>query len=155
MPFDVQELVRDLHRKDKSMSALLDLRKEDAPRFVALAAHCLTEQDFEGAQAAAEAAVTCDGESADALAVLGCVLAKRDEYTRAAAAFELVVARRPTDIVAWTNLGECYLFALRYADAARALRQAMELDPQSEHVAGRRARAIAARTLLKLKKERG
>jgi cytochrome c-type biogenesis protein CcmH/NrfG len=155
MPFSTRDLIRDIQRKDKNMSDILDLRKEDAPRFVALAARCLEQNDLEGAQAAAEAAVACDGESADAIATLGSALARRDEFTRAAACFELAVKKRPNDVVLWTNLGECYLFALRYKQAADALRKAMQLDPNSEHAAGRRARAVAARTLIKLKKERG
>jgi cytochrome c-type biogenesis protein CcmH/NrfG len=120
---------------------------------MSLAAYYVEKDDLNAAQAAAEAAVACDGANLDALQTLGVVLAKSKEFTRAAVCFERVVAKRPDDIAQWTNLGECYLSASRYTEAANAFRKAMELDPKSEHAAGRRARAIVARTLVKLQKE--
>jgi tetratricopeptide (TPR) repeat protein len=152
-PERLRALLRDLLNKEKSMSELLGLRKEDAPRFIALAARFLEQKDADAAQAAAEAAVACDGDSADAIFALGVTLAHNKEFTRAAACFEKVAAARPNDVAVWTNLGECHLSGMRYAAAADAFRRAMELDPNSEHPSGRRARAIVARTLIKLQKE--
>ncbi len=149
----MQALVKDLVNKEKSLNDILKLRKEDAPRFVALAAQFIEKKELDAAQAAAEAAVACDGQNPDALGALGVTLAKNKEFGRAAVCFEKVVALRPSDVASWTNLGECQLSAMKYKEAAEAFKQAMELDPKSEHPAGRRARAIVARTLMKLQKE--
>lgn len=146
-------LVQNVFNKDTSLNDLLKLRVEDAPRFVALAAQYLEKDEVESAQSAAEAAVACDPNSMDAMASLGVTLAKNKEFSRAVVCFERVVQQRPSDIAQWTNLGECYLATLKYSEAATAFRHAMELDPASEHPQGRRARAIVARTLMKLQKD--
>lgn len=135
------------------MSETLGLTAADAPRFIALSARFVAEGDLEAATAAAQAAVACDGESIDAVHAYGVALARTKEFSRAAVCFQKVLDKRPDDVAEWTNLGECFLSALRYPEAADAFRKAMELDPQSEHPAGRRARAIVAKTLMRLQKE--
>ena len=66
---------------------------------------------------------------------------------RAPSAFAISTrARRPTGVL---PSGSC-LHAV--SSAAAALRQAMQLDPNAAHPAGRRARVIAAKTMQRLKK---
>jgi Flp pilus assembly protein TadD len=107
--------------------------------------------DFSGAQAAARLALEREPNRFEPWSLFACSAASRRHYVAAAGAFLEALKRKPDDVGCWTNLGEVYL-ALMQIEEASALRQAMELDPQALHPAGKRARAIVAKTIARTKK---
>jgi cytochrome c-type biogenesis protein CcmH/NrfG len=128
------------------------LPREDGARLLKLAALQLREKDYASAEAAALLVTAADPTSADAWLIVGVARAKRDEHARALPAYLRALELRPSDISAWTDLGEVYLTLLRNEEAAAAFRQAIRLDPEALHPAGRRARAVVGRTLSELKR---
>ncbi len=130
------------------------LVKADAPRFVQMASALVQSEDLEAAEGAAELATIADPQHADAWLTLGIVRARRNEYTRAIPDYIRALELRPDDVSSWCDLGELYTLMGDYQKAAAALRQAMVLDPNADHPAGRRARAIVGRSLARLAKEK-
>ncbi len=128
------------------------LQRIDGARFAKLAALHLVEQDFDSAEVAALLATGANPALFDAWLALGVARAKRGEHALAVPAYLKALALDPKDVGAWTDLGEVYLALMRYDEAAAAFRQSITLDPKAQHRAGRRARAVVARTLSKLRK---
>jgi cytochrome c-type biogenesis protein CcmH/NrfG len=143
--------VRAMLEADKSVVEILGLKKEDAARFVKLAAQNIKEKDFDSAEAAAEVATACDPKLAEAWISLGVARAKLKNFAEAVPCYHKALELRPDDIACWTDLGELYVGLLDYPRAAEALKQAMLLDPEAEHPFGRRARAIVGRALSMLR----
>ncbi|MCC6806646.1 MAG: tetratricopeptide repeat protein [Deltaproteobacteria bacterium] len=120
-------------------------------RFVALAAKLVKEDELVAAEGAAEAALAIAPAAHDAWVVLGTVHARKKRHERAVVCFEQAIALDPTDVASHVDLGELLLELGAYARASAALDRAMTLDPKAAHPSGRRARAIVAKTLSKLR----
>ena len=131
------------------------LEPENGARFAKLAALCLRDKDWDAAEAAAILAVSADRDCAEGWLALGVTRARRSEHQAALIAYMEALRLRPDDVSCWTDVGELYISLLRYPEAAAALRQAMVLDPEAMHPAGRRARAVAAQTMGELKRRTG
>lgn len=123
----------------------------DANKWVALAAKLLEDGELVAAEGAAEAALALAASTHDAWVVLGTAHARQRKHERAVVCFEQAVAIDPKDVGSYVDLGESLLELGAYARAAAALDKAMSLDPAAEHPSGRRARAIVAKTLSKLR----
>lgn len=132
--------------------AVAALSAADAERFTKLAVGLLSDEDIEGALAAAEVAVSCDPQSFLAWSALGTAAARAKQFSRAATAFLRAAEQKPEDVSSWTDAGECYLQLADYHAASDCLRQAMENDPEAKHPSGRRARALVGRTIALLKR---
>jgi len=128
------------------------LGHNDALAMCAVAASCLQEQDWQGAEIAAKAALANDRALFHGWALLGVSLARQKDFRLAAESFGHALKLRPNNIETWVSLGESYISLLDYKNAALALRRALELDPNAQHASGRRARAIVGRTIAKLSK---
>jgi Tfp pilus assembly protein PilF len=124
---------------------------EEVRRLVGLAAKLCQGGDFIAAEGAAEAALLMTPTEHDAWVVLGTAHARQGHHERAVRCFEQAIALAPNDVASHTDLGELLLELGAYSRAAAALERAMELDPKAEHPSGRRARAIVAKTLTKLR----
>ncbi|MCC6806645.1 MAG: hypothetical protein IT381_04420 [Deltaproteobacteria bacterium] len=129
------------------------MKKSDAQALTKLAAHLLAEKDPAAAEGAAEAAATLDPRSFDAWFVLAVARARQEDRAGAVFAYLQALEIVPGHIGCWTDLGELYIALLDYKRAAAALRQAMMLDPHALNPAGRRARAVAGKTMTRLKKQ--
>ena len=116
-----------------------------------LAEGLLAGDDMVAAEAAAEAAVALSPEDAAAWVMLGSARARQSKHKPAIAAFERALRITPNDVTCHTSLGELFIELGAYSQAAAALERAMSLDPNAEHPFGRRARALVAKTLQKLK----
>ena len=130
----------------------MQLPARDGPRLLKLSAQCLVEKDYEGAQTAAAMAVTAAPDLFEAWVALGVSRAKFGDHGGAVEPFIRALALQPKAIQCWCDLGECYLTLMRYKEAAASFKQAMLLDPESKHPAGRRARAVSAKTMAQLRK---
>lgn len=130
-----------------------ELKPDDGARLTKLAALHLNEEDFASAEAAAMLAVTANPSCAEAWIALAISRAKLNEHAASAQAYLKALELRPQDVACWTGLGEVYLTLMQHQRAAAAFRQAMQLDPNGDHPAGRRARAVAAKTMARLRKE--
>jgi cytochrome c-type biogenesis protein CcmH/NrfG len=127
------------------------MQARDAVAFVQLAGHLLAEEHFEAAEAAAGLAVVADRSSFRAWLALGVARARQGRHSAAIEAYLHALALDPKHVAAWCDLGELYLARLDCAQAAAAFRQVIALDPDAQHPSGRRARAVAVKTLGKLK----
>lgn len=123
------------------------LKPDEAESFVRLGAQAFAEDEFAGALAAAQLAVKADPNHFAAYALLAASLARLKHLRPAIEAYIQALRLEPTDVSCWTDLGELYVLTMQYEEAAAALRQAMQLDPDAKHASGRRARAIAGRTM--------
>ena len=72
----------------------------------------------------------------------GMALAKTNQTGQAISAFERHLELRPKNIEAWCVLAELSMDQLDWTRAARALEKCLQLDPQSKHPSGARARAL-------------
>jgi cytochrome c-type biogenesis protein CcmH/NrfG len=148
-----EALLSQLKAGRMSTAELLALKVEDCTRFVRLGSALAKEQDFSGAQAAAEVATQCNPKRFEAWALLGMARAKQKLLAEAAPAYMKALELKPDDVACWAALGEIFIGLSDYERASSALRQALTLDPHSQHPAGRRARAVVGRTISLLKKK--
>ena len=129
-----------------------ELHTGDCAKFLRIGAGFFKSGDYAGAERCAFVATTADATSVDAWVLLGAARAKLLNMDDALVAFETAARLRPDDTQRWVDLAECHLAKMSYKNAAAVLRRAMELDPNGEHPAGRRARALVGRTLVNLRK---
>ena len=127
-------------------------RAHDAGVFRRVATQLALAGDLPHAEMAALLSARLDETDPRAWANLGAIRARAKDHPGAVEAYLEVLKRSPTDIEAWTNIGELYIVLLDFEKAAAALRQAMQLDPQAKHPAGRRARIVVAFTVKRMKK---
>ena len=130
----------------------MKLTRRDGEQLLMLASKCLVDNDLEGAQTAAAMACVAAPAMPEAWVALGVARARHGDHAGAVEPFIKALALRPRDVQLWCDLGECYVTLMKYAEAAAALKQAMLLDPNLQHPAGRRARAVAAKTMAQLRK---
>jgi cytochrome c-type biogenesis protein CcmH/NrfG len=123
----------------------------DAKQLEKLAAKALLNHQDEAAEAAALAITAYDPKRARAWIMLGVSRAKMKRFSEAVPCFIHALELDALDVATWVDLGEAYISILDYTQAAKALQQAITLDPNAQHPAGRRARAIVGRTVQKLK----
>lgn len=121
--------------------------ESEAESFTRLGAKALQKGDNAGAAAAAQIAVKANPKLFTAWLLLGASLARLKHHKEAVDAYIKALTLNPTDIGAWADLGELYVLTMQYGEAVAALKQAMLLDPDAKHPAGRRARAVAGRTM--------
>lgn len=81
-------------------------------------------------------------ERSDYWISLGATLLRLERYDEARPVFTLASRMNPGDVAAWTGLGECEVALGNMKEAAEAFETALELDPDGETDAGRRARAL-------------
>lgn len=124
----------------------------DPNKYLSLATALLHDGDFAGAEAAAAVVSDADPTLVEAWVVLALSWTRRKRHDRAVAPYLRALEQRPESVELWADLGECYLEIPDYNGAAAALKQAIELDPNSDSPAGRRARALVGRTKSLLKK---
>lgn len=136
-----------------SATEFLGLKPQHAVGLVGFAAQMLSENDLDSAEAAAELAAAADPSSFDAWMTLGATRARRKQERAALEAYAQAAAIRPTDVRLWCDVGEIKLLLHDYEGAAKALRLAMDADPQAQTPAGRRAQALVAKTFAKIKKK--
>lgn len=122
-----------------------------AERMRSLAALAFSESDYEAAQLYADAWALAAPQSADAWHALAAAHAKQKSFRPARECLARVVAVEPRRIGAWVDMAEACIAVLDYKGAADALQRALNLDPNGDDPAGRRARAITGRTLTKLR----
>jgi tetratricopeptide (TPR) repeat protein len=116
-----------------------------------LSALAFSENDFEAAQTYADAWALAEPSSADAWHTLAAAFAKQKRFRPARDCLQRAVACDPKRISAWVDMAEACIAIVDYKAASDVLRVALELDPEGKNPAGRRARAIAGRTLMKLR----
>lgn len=134
----------------KPLAEFLRLTVADAPQLSGFAATLLGEDDLEGAAAAAEVATIADPRWFDAWLILGAARARQALEEKALEAYARAAALKPNDVRVWTDVGELKLILLDYAGAAKALKLALQADPQGETPAGRRAQYLIAKTFAKV-----
>ena len=111
----------------------------------------LQDKDFEAAQTFAHTWTVAEPDSANAWHALAIAYAKQKRFGETRRCLNAVLAREPKRIAAWVDSAEACIAQMDYYSAAQALRHAMELDPHGDDPAGRRARAVTGRTLMKLR----
>lgn len=134
------------------VATALALGGKDSNDYCKLADFFLANGEAEGAEGAAEMAVTLDAANARAWSALGAARARLKRYTLAVPAFLEALKLAPQDITCWTDLGETYVYLMDFEHAAAALQQALLLDPEAKDPWGRRARAIVVRVMKQLKR---
>lgn len=144
--------VQALMAGDVSINEALGLDHSKAPKLVRLAASMFREKKYGDAALLAELATLGDPKMFRAWALRGASLAKDKKAHEAIPCLLQALSLRPDDVASWTDLGELYLQLLDYDKATEALKQAMTLDKDAKHPAGRRARAVAGRAMALLKK---
>ena len=137
-------------RGDKPVLEFLGLTAEDAPKLVGFALQQLDEGDLDTAEAAAELAVACGPKSFEAWMTLGATRARQKQEKKALEAYAKAAELRQDDVRLWCDVGELKLMLLDYSAAATALKMALDLDPQGDTPAGRRAQALVAKTYAKI-----
>ncbi len=133
------------------LAEFLRVKADDSPKFTGFAATLLSEDDLEGAAAAAELATIADEKNFDAWLTLGAARARAQQEEKALQAYARAAALKPHDVRVWTDVGELKLILLDYAGAAQALKLALQADPKGDTPAGRRAQYLIAKTFAKVK----
>lgn len=123
---------------------------ENAETWVRLAARHMQEGKLDAAEGAASLAIVFGPNDVRAWKIHGVVTAKNGDHERAIELFLRALELAPGAIDLWTDLGECYVSVLDYPKAAAALERAVALDPLANLPAGRRARALIAKTASRL-----
>ena len=127
--------------------------QHDAAVYRHLALSLAHQGALDDAEAAARLSVTLDASSAESWKLLGTVRARRGDHRGAAKAYEEALTRAPADISTWSDLGEVCVSLLAFADATRAFKRVLELDPDAAHPSGRRARMVIAKTIKSLQQK--
>jgi Flp pilus assembly protein TadD len=115
------------------------------------AARAVEAERWAEAKTFAAAAAAADPSSFEAWVLSGIACARSKDLREAVLCFQRALERRPLDLQTWVDLGECCLGINDYPRAGKALGRAIELDPRGEHPAGRRARALAGRAIVRLR----
>lgn len=115
------------------------------------AAAAVEAQRWDEAAEHARAVTASEPKSFEAWVLLGIASARQKNLREAIGCFQRALEQRPNDVQAWVDLGECCLGISDWARAGKALGRAIELDPKSQHPAGRRARALAGRAIVRLR----
>ncbi len=105
--------------------------EDDVWHFIGLSGQQLVSDDVEGALAAARHAVSMDGGLAEAQYQLGLVLAKRQAWGEAAAAFDAAVNANPANAYAHYYGGLMHYRANRPDRMANRFEQFLKLAPEA------------------------
>jgi Flp pilus assembly protein TadD len=116
-----------------------------------LAAAAVEAKRWQEAMEHAQAATVLDSKSFEAWVLLGIAKARLKDLREAVLCFQRALEQRPDDLQTWVDLGEVCLGINDFHRAGKALGRAIELDPNAEHPAGRRARALAGRAIIRLR----
>ena len=132
------------------LASALKLAAKDAGAIARFGYALLDADEAEDAAACGRLAVALDPKSADGWLVLGCALGRAGKDAEAILAYEQTTKLRPKHARPFVDLAELYLARLEYTRAAACLKSAMALDPGAATTAGKRAQALAVKTLLTL-----
>ena len=130
------------HWKEYDLEKILDLKEEEEARFVELGTALYHEGRVEAALNIFSGLTALRPERSDYWTALGAVLVRLERYDEARPVLKLACRMNPEDIAAWIGLGECELGLGSVEAAAEAFESALELDPEGQTEAGRRARAL-------------
>lgn len=122
-----------LGQQDKAVDcyrSALKLVPDRAAVWNSLASVLEHQGELEDAAAAAQKAVTCDGENAQYSLRLGRILNGQARWPEGQAAFENVVRLEPNNARAWLHLGVAVHGQGHFRRAAQAYNRAVELDPE-------------------------
>lgn len=121
---------------------LTTVTRDEAIELARLGHGLIAAGDLANALKALSLAMPALRDNDDAVVTYARALALNQRTLAARQLFALVARRQPTRIDVWCALGELRLDAMNYRGAAAALKKCLELDPNGEHPAGRRARAV-------------
>ncbi len=124
------------------LEEILDLKDEEEARFVELGMALYHEGRVEAALSIFSGLTALRPERPDYWTALGAVLVRLERYDEARPVLKLACRMNPEDIAAWVGLGECELGLGSVEAAAQAFESALELDPEGQTDAGRRAQAL-------------
>lgn len=129
----------------------LQPRAADAEGYAAMGRALVEQQDFAAAAFAFSAALANGRDDGDLWAAFAYCEQKLGRLSQAAEAYEKAIDRGQGDVQVWANLGEARLDLLQYGHAAEALGKAIEKDPNGDHPASVRARALVLKALRDIK----
>ena len=126
------------------------LQREETPNPLPLAAAAIHNKRWADALPLAKAALQRE-ESFEAWVLCGIAQARLKDLREAITCFQKALEKKPSDLQTWVDLGECSLGINDFQRAGMALGRAIDLDPNGTHPAGRRARVLAGRAIVKLR----
>jgi tetratricopeptide (TPR) repeat protein len=135
--------------KDEAVEQLLTalaIPADKAAGMAALGRQLIEAEDF-AAAAVAFAMAARAKDRADYWSALGFCEQKQNRLDAAVVAYRRAISAGGDDVQLWANLGEAYLDLFQYAPAAEALGKAMALDPNGDHPASMRARALVLKAV--------
>jgi Tfp pilus assembly protein PilF len=130
---------------EMTLAQVFGLDAKDMKGIASVAARYHEAEDDETAIKIYEGLIAMGYDLGDHHARLASAYQRSDQTEKAIRSYVAALQRKPNDLYILTNLGEMLMNRGRMGEAADLFKKVIELDPKTQHPAGKRARALAVK----------